>query len=203
MEIAIAYYSDNGQIKRIVESIKQYIVSLGVHQNNIHEIDICDEYAFKDLSHKTDHLIIGCPFYFGRIPKKMKDWIERNKLHLAGKDVSVFKVSLTEDSSLKEGKKNDLQNFLSKNLSATPKLQVSFISDLRFGRYGKFLNFLLDTTRRSGGSVNDHYTDYEAENRNRVKEFVEGIWKQLHRSRFEKTRSYGPTFEFREDFTPN
>lgn len=177
MKYAIVFYSGYGQTKKISEFIKKNLVTKNGYENTIDLINLNEKSSDKILPADLDHIILGCPVYAGKFPKKLIAWARQNKRRLNQVKVSVFMVSLNAADPSEDAKKMDkiLLGKLLRTMNVVPVHLASFAGGLCYLKYNWIIRLIMKRISRSAGGPVDTSKNHELTNWAHVSKFIDAV----------------------------
>lgn len=121
MKTLIVYESKHGATAMCAEKLSQTLMG---------EVVLCNlkDNAKPDLG-KYEMVVIGGPIYAGRLPKKMRTWIQGNLESLSNKPLGIFACGMSEGEKADEGLRNAFPEVLTSSAIATGFLGGAFYMD--------------------------------------------------------------------------
>lgn len=166
MKTLIAYSTVDGQTRKIAERLAEKITG-EVTIKKFEEVTTLDEY---------DKVIVGSSIRYGKFPKRLYHFVEKNKVILNEKQGEFFGVNLIARNPEKRTVENNVyvRKFLEK-VNWQPREVVIFAGALNYTTYNffdkKMIQLIMKITKGPTDATKDiEFTDWE-----QVDKYGEGI----------------------------
>lgn len=163
-KILIVYDTKEGQTQKIARFMADQLKVLGW------KVDCQEARTNPQAMELNDYegVIVGGPVHYGKFPKSLRQWVQKENSDLAKKPWAFFSICLgvlQKDPKVQEKEKKIVEDFFTQ-VQAQPVTHKVIAGSLAYTKYGFFKKFLMKRiASKAGGSLDttvDHeYTDWQ------------------------------------------